>query len=73
MKKIKKTKKIDYLQEKLNYKKQSLMTFQEAYDYYVKKHPVLLIWIIVILIVTALTAAFWDGSIPVSHGIMKIK
>jgi hypothetical protein len=65
---------------KKNYKKpkknfnqiSTLMTPQEAYDYYVKKHPVLLIWIVFILILTTLTLIVWDGSIPVSSGLSTI-
>ncbi|MDR2755895.1 MAG: hypothetical protein LBC20_09330 [Planctomycetaceae bacterium] len=69
MKKNKKYyKKNSYLQNKLDYKKQSLMTPKEAYDYYVKEHPFLLICIFFIMVLTVLTIIVWDGTIPVKIG-----
>ena len=49
---------------KKNKKNNSRMTLKEAYDYYFKKHPFLLIWIILFMVLITMCIASWDGTIP---------
>jgi hypothetical protein len=55
-----------------NKKNNSRMTPKEAFEYYFIKHPFLLIWIILFMILVTMSIAYWDGTMPTCTGLTVI-
>jgi hypothetical protein len=58
-----------FLKELKMKKNNSTMTLKEAFDYYFKKEPQMLIWIIIICFLTVMTILVFDGKFPVNCGL----